>query len=274
MGEETRFLGRVPTTVALALLESLRAADTPTDPGALTETDLPLNLRRRLGLSRVVDDQIKRYAARRGDGVSAAEVASLFELISRRPDADRVFAAAGRRLAEAQLEERAFGVRVGRALPERVRERLALRRVRRLARVVSPGSEVNVQARPAALTVQECLPARAVGEGVGCSLFEGAIAEVLDAYRASGYRVVHDQCEGREASRCRWTLEPASTPATDGSEAATDRPHVVPGAPATAAPTAEPTREDPLPVDSPSPREGPEREDSPVRSSPAEANGR
>lgn len=245
MGDETRFLGRVPTSVALALLESLRAADTPTDPDALAETDLPLNLQRRLGLSRVVVDQIKRYAERRGDGISAREVASLFELIGRRADAGRVFAAAGRRLAEAQLEGRGFAARLGaRALPRRARERLALRRVRRIARVVSPESDVKVEARPATLIVEGCLPARALQEGeVGCSLLEGAIAQVLDAYAAGRYDVVHDECEGRDEPRCRWVLEPASGAAEDEPERAIGHP-------------------------------GPAPEDVPLADAPVEANGR
>ena len=91
--------------IALALLASLRDLDTPDDPEALAESDLPLNLRRRLGLSSVVVDQIRRYEQRKGD-VSAHEVASLFALIGRRPDAT------GRGAVAAGTNERFPGFRV------------------------------------------------------------------------------------------------------------------------------------------------------------------
>jgi hypothetical protein len=208
MTDEHDLRGRVTSSVALALLESLRAADTPADQAALDETVLPLNLRRRLGLSSVVEGQIKRYAELGNDGVSAHEVASLFQLIGRRPDATTVFADAGRRLAQTELDDRPLGTRIGaRALPHGARERLAWRHVRRLAKSVSPEAKVRVKRKPANLTVERCLPARAVHDGSGCTLLHGAIERILDAYRAGGVRIIHEQCEGRAAERCLWRVE-------------------------------------------------------------------
>ena len=43
MSEHTSFSGSVPVGVAVALLASLRELDTPADPEALAESDLPLN---------------------------------------------------------------------------------------------------------------------------------------------------------------------------------------------------------------------------------------
>jgi hypothetical protein len=216
MTDEHDLRGRVASSVALALLESLREADTPADQAALDETVLPLNLRRRLGLSSVVEGQIKRYAQLGGDGVSAHEVASLFKLIGRRPDATSVFAEAGRRLAQTELDDRRFGARLGaRALPHGARERLAWRQVRRLAKNVSPEAKVQLKRKPTNLTVERCLPARAVDNGSGCTLLGGAIERILDAYRAGGVRVVHEQCEGREAERCLWRVD---TNGADGSD--------------------------------------------------------
>lgn len=208
MGHDNHFRGRVASSVALALLESLRAADTPADEAALYEAVLPLNLRRRLGLSSVIEGQIKRYSNLGGDGVSAHEVASLFELISRRDDATRVFSDAGRRLAQTELDDRRLGARLSaRALPHRARERLAWRRVRRLAKAVSPKSRVHVKRRPAKLVVEQCLPARAVQDGSGCSLLHGAIERIMDEYQAGGVRIVHEQCESRAGERCLWRVE-------------------------------------------------------------------
>lgn len=208
MERDNDFRGRVTSSVALALLESLRAADTPADEAALHESVLPLNLRRRLGLSSVIEDQIKRYADQGGDGVSAHEVASLFELISRRDDAAHVFSEAGRRLAQTELDDRRLGARLGaRALPHRARERLAWRRVRRIAKAVSPSGRVHIKRRPSKLVVEQCLPARAVESGSGCSLLHGAIERILDEYRAGDVRIVHEQCESRAEARCQWGVE-------------------------------------------------------------------
>lgn len=210
MVPENGFPGRVPTSVALALLESLRDVDTPSDPGALTETDLPLVLQRRLGLSGVVVDQIRRYANRPRGDLPAAEVASLFALIGRRDDAARIFVEAGQRIARDALEARGLPARVGlRMLPRALRERRALERVRHLARTVSPGGRVLLQRRPHALIVERALPAAAAEGGVGCALLEGAIQYVLLDYRVGGFRIVHSRCEGQDEARCEWVLETA-----------------------------------------------------------------
>ncbi len=208
MVDVTTFSGRISTTVALALLESLRQVDMPTDRGALSESDLPLNLQRRLGLSSVIGDQIRRYERRRGDELPAAEVASLFALIGKREDAARIFVEAGQRIAQSALEERRVGARLGlRVLPQALRERRALERVRHIARSVSPGARIRLEHKPHALVVERGLPAQAAGGGVGCALLDGAIQYVFSEYRAGGFRVVHRRCEGRSEGRCEWLLE-------------------------------------------------------------------
>lgn len=207
MGEPPRASDSVPSSLGLALLESLRDADTPA--GVMpSEKDLPLALRRRLGLSRVVDDQIRRYARLRPrDGVTAQEATQLFELIGRRPDASSVLAVAGRRLAAAHLPKRARRIR-RRALPAGLRQRLALRRVRRIARELNPGAEIAVHTKPPSLEIARCLPARAVGNGTGCALLAGLIEAVLEGYGVDGLRPLHAACEGRSDARCVWRFEP------------------------------------------------------------------
>lgn len=242
MAQENGLSGRVPTGVALALLESLRDVDTPSDPGALAETDLPLVLQRRLGLSGVVVDQIRRYADRPRGNVPAAEVASLFNLIGRRDDAARIFVEAGQRIARNALEGRGLPARIGlRLLPRALRERRALGRVRQLARTVSPGGRVLLRRRPHALIVEHGLPAAAAGGGVGCALLEGAIQYVLLDYRVGGLRIIHRRCEGQDGARCEWVLETAdgesrprepAAPAADpeGRDRASGPEHDDPGA--------------------------------------------
>lgn len=196
----------------------------PADRDALHESDLPLNLQRRLGLSSVIGDQIRRYERRRGDELPAAEVANLFALIGRREDAARIFVEAGQRIARDDLEERRLAARVGlRLLPQSFRERRALKRVRRIARAVSPGAGIYLEHKPHALVVERGLPARAADGGVGCALLDGAIHYVFAEYRASGFRVVHRRCEGRSEERCEWLLESASENGGDARVEQDDR---------------------------------------------------
>ncbi|MCG8467444.1 MAG: hypothetical protein MJB57_04450 [Gemmatimonadetes bacterium] len=230
MPQDASYPGSIPVSVALALLASLRDVDTPDDPDALAETDLPLNLRRRLGLSSVVVDQIKRYERRKGD-VSATEVASLFELIGRRPDAATVFNDAGRRIARRALDERRIGARLGiKLLPQGLRRRRAWSRVRRIARELCPGSISRVERKPGALVIEGGLPAHAAHDGAGCALLAGAIESVFAEYRGGEGRVHHASCEATAGSCCSWEIlengavvagpaDPGTDPAPDDSYA-------------------------------------------------------
>ena len=207
MPDSSSFDGHVPVHVALALLASLRDVDTPTDPEAFGETEMPLNLQRRLGLSRVVVDQIRRYEQRRGGAVSATEVASLFELIGRRSDAAAIFHEAGRRIAREDLKGRRLGARLGaRVLPSALRRRRAWHRVRRLARRVSPDAAVRLERKPSSLVIEGSLPARAAEGGAGCSVLDGMIDQVFEAYRTGEKTILHRRCEGRSGDCCAWEL--------------------------------------------------------------------
>lgn len=200
--------GRIPPTVAAVLLESLRALDTP--PEELVEhedlPDIASALPHRLGLSPAVEDQIHRYTRRKSD-LPAREVASLIRLIGRRPDARSVFEEAGRRLARRDMNGRRIGARLRRrTLPTGVRYRLALRRLRHLARRLNPGAEVRTERKPPALIVERCLPAHAAESDAGCALLAGAMECVLEAYGAEA-EVRHPSCEGRRDGSCVWKLE-------------------------------------------------------------------
>ena len=208
---------RISPAVGLALLESLRSADLP-DEESLEHLDLPEEPRR-LGLSAAVVEQIQRYGQlrERRDALPAREVASLFELISRRPDAGAVFGEAGRRLARRELGEPVLRFRLSSVtLPRSARYRLALRRMKRLARQVTPEGEVRVERKPPRLSVRGSLPARAVGGSDGCALLRGAMEAVLDAYRAGDVKIEHRRCEGRDDARCVWVVRtPHSAEAPD-----------------------------------------------------------
>jgi hypothetical protein len=77
--------------VALRLLEVMRGLDLPTE--VLEDEDPTRTMPRRLGLSDVVDRQIRtlREDVRKGVRVSDEEVQGLIRLVVRRPDAEDVF---------------------------------------------------------------------------------------------------------------------------------------------------------------------------------------
>jgi hypothetical protein len=89
----------VEASVPLAMLEALKAFDHPGE--VMKEENLTMTLPRRLGLSDVIDRQIRllRVESRRGRRVPMTEVLDLIRLVLRRPDADRVFEEVGRSLA-------------------------------------------------------------------------------------------------------------------------------------------------------------------------------
>lgn len=90
---------RVHARVALALLEALQRQDLPEE--VLVDENVSLTLPRRLGLSHVVDAQVRRYReeVRRNRRVPETEVADLIRLAARRPDAPDLFEQVGRSLA-------------------------------------------------------------------------------------------------------------------------------------------------------------------------------
>src|SRR5947207_2751493 len=126
----------VHSIVPLAVLEAVRNLDTPVEDG-LSEFAEEL-LSKRLGLSNTVAMQLTQYEAmvRRDAGADAAHVEALLRLVGRRPDADLVFADAGRRAARRAVRRLFVGSRlVARAAPRLLGYGVA----RRAARAVFGG---------------------------------------------------------------------------------------------------------------------------------------
>jgi len=202
--------GEIPVRIPLALLLTLRDLDTPEDPRELEEVDLSLNLRRRLGLSSVVLKQIRRYKEEGGD-VPAAEVASLFELVAKRVDAPEIFAATGRRITR-----EAFGpggrvmLRFGwRLIPLGLRRILAWGQAKKIARRLSPSSEIRMAKGLNGLVIRRGLPAlgTAAKGGRGCEVLSGIIDEALRTYRAVESDVSHPRCETLGEDHCLWVVD-------------------------------------------------------------------
>ena len=83
----------IAPALPLALLESIRAHDRPSE--VLEDEDLTTSMPRRLGLTDVIDSQIRRYREDGRRGVPLTEVADLFRLVLRRPDAEAIMRGAG-----------------------------------------------------------------------------------------------------------------------------------------------------------------------------------
>ncbi|MEX0907356.1 MAG: hypothetical protein WD054_03415, partial [Gemmatimonadota bacterium] len=96
---EPRFEGEVAAAYPIALLESVRSHDRPGE--VLEDEQFAESLPRRLGLTGIVETQIRRYedARRAGRQVQLDEVAGLIRLVLRRPDADAILREAGQRAA-------------------------------------------------------------------------------------------------------------------------------------------------------------------------------
>ena len=82
---------RISAVVALTLLEVIRQQDLPTE--VLESEDPSHTMPRRLGLSDVIDMQIRRYReeARKKQRISDEEFRDLVRLVIRRPDSEEVF---------------------------------------------------------------------------------------------------------------------------------------------------------------------------------------
>jgi len=215
---------RVQAKVALGLLQALREHDRPGE--VLVDEDVTITLPRRLGLSGVVDLQIRRYEqdARRNRRISGSELRDLIRLVTRRPDSETIFRQVGRSLTE---ELRLTWRR--RMLPSRVAFALARRRlvstVRNLfgERFAQPiGTPFQFEARVG--------PLLEVGSGGHpCLLVTGIAENILGGYRAGPHTVTHPSCRGRGDDRCLWTLvEPTpaqpDAPANDTAAAVTTVP--------------------------------------------------
>lgn len=191
--------------MALALLESLRSTDTPAE--TLVDEDLPRSLPRRLGLSNVVEAQIRRYRdlADRNGSLDGEEMRNLYSLVGRRPDSRAVFAAAGRWLTDRGFESRRLSLATV-PLPRSLRRRLALRQARKVARLVSPPARPRTESGPPALVVEGCLPAFATEASAGCELVLSAFHGILERYGERDPEVVHPLCEALGDSCCLWRL--------------------------------------------------------------------
>lgn len=186
----------VAPLIPLVLLESVRAHDRPRE--VLEDEDLAASLPRRLGLTGVVESQIRRYeeAVRKARSVPADEVRDLFRLILRRPDAEPILRDAG-----------AAAVRVLGVLPGSVAARVVRRATRWTLRQIACGAAVEVQGWPLEARLRGAMTAGLDPEGVGCTFYTAVIEELVASYLRHRPIVRHIRCASRGDDYCVWSWQ-------------------------------------------------------------------
>ncbi|MDQ3387937.1 MAG: hypothetical protein M3483_00385 [Gemmatimonadota bacterium] len=191
----------------LLLFETMRDMDRPEE--ILEGEELSASLPRRFGLSDVVFSQIHRFReeVRRKRPQGEAEIENLIKLVIRRPDAERIFEEAGKRLARRAWEERSPFLRGSvRVMPPTLALRAASRAARRLLNQVTGNASYQINTRQGSIRITGSLTARADPAGSACAFYGGVLAEVMERYTRRHYRASHSGCEARGAAECEWTL--------------------------------------------------------------------
>ncbi|HET8712948.1 MAG TPA: hypothetical protein VFM23_04610 [Gemmatimonadales bacterium] len=182
----------VHSIVPLAVLEAVKNLDTPVEDG-LTEFADEL-LVKRLGLSTTVQMQLTEFEllVRKDARVEPSHVEALWRLVGRRPDADLVFADAGRRAARKAVK-RTFG-------PVKMFRRLAARRA---ARTVL-GAELAWEQRLPVARVKDPIAIQATPDGSACGFYGAGLVELLRLLVGYEGAMVHVDCRARGGSTCEW----------------------------------------------------------------------
>ena len=182
----------VHSIVPLAVLEAVKNLDTPVEDG-LTEFADEL-LVKRLGLSPTVEMQLGEYEllARKDARVEPSHVEALLRLVGRRPDADLVFADAGRRAARRAVK-RMYGV-------TRLFGRSAARRA---ARKVL-GAELGFEHRFPVARVSDPIAIQATPDGTACGFYGAGLVELLRLLIGYEGAMLHVDCRARGGAACEW----------------------------------------------------------------------
>lgn len=205
---------RIAPVVALTILEVIRDQDLPSE--ILVDEDPSVTMPRRLGLSEVVEAQIRRYQGdvKKGKRASDEEIRNLFHLVIRRPDSEEVFLEAGRRLAFGGEETRPTGG-WRRILPGRLAFALARRRVRKRLRSLFGRAIGGYGPGPFTIEGRALLFIQNDPGGEACLLLSGFCEAMVRRKTGREVIVSHVACQARGDDVCRWTAREA-----DPSEAA------------------------------------------------------
>lgn len=189
--------------IALSVLEAVRSCD-GLPARSSQETTAP-GEEIKLGRTQIVATQIERYAvlARKEGDLQAHELGALFTLVDRRPDADVIFADAGRRAGRHAASRTSLLLRLlHRSLPRSWREKIGRRLVRQAAAKVF---DIDVVAGcTSASTISECAASSSQG-GRACGLYGSGLAELLRCFTSFDGACFLTTCRVRGDGTCRWS---------------------------------------------------------------------
>ncbi len=201
-------VGNVTAVLPLTLLESVRAHDRPEE--FLENEDLMLSMPRRLGLTGVVDNQIRQYQAAESAGraVSLEEVASLIKLVLKRDDAAMILRETGRRMAEQHFQRLPEGyIRILRVLPSGLLLGSWRRSARSLLRQMVGTVAIEVGSRPAAAARLRPNPlAMLEPTGTACALYASVLERLAELYTDASPYAVETRCCATGEDCCEWTI--------------------------------------------------------------------
>src|SRR5438874_2045333 len=193
----------VHSSVPLAVLEAVRNLDTPVEDG-LSEFAEEL-LSKRLGLSATVAMQLREYEGmvRRDAPADSSHVEALLRLVGRRPDADLVFADAGRRAARRAVRRLSGVSRFAAHSAPRVFGHIAARRA---ARAVL-GAELAREQRVPVARVSDPIAIQATPDGAACAFYGAGLVELLRLLVGYEGAMLHVACRARGGAECEWRAE-------------------------------------------------------------------
>ena len=194
----------VHSIVPLAVLEAVRNLDTPVEDG-LSEFAEEL-LSKRLGLSATVAMQLREYEGmvRRDAAADRSHVEALLRLVGRRPDADLVFADAGRRAARRAVRRLFVLTRLAARAGPRALGYVAARRA---ARAVFAG-ELRRESHVPIARVGDALAVQATPDGAACALYGAGFTELLRLLVGFEGAMLHVSCRATGGEVCEWRAAP------------------------------------------------------------------
>ncbi len=193
---------RVSSVVGLSLLEVIRALDLPTE--VLAAEDPTQTMPRRLGLSEVVDQQIRLFKeqVRRREKITDRQTQDLFHLVLRRPDSEEAFLHAGELLIG--------DIRPPRGLRRLSREKALFatsrRQTKRRIKTLFGRSIGGFAHGPFTMEAKGHFLLDLDPGGDACALVTGLAQAVLSLNLRRSVEVTHTSCEARKQDLCRWVV--------------------------------------------------------------------
>jgi hypothetical protein len=133
------------------------------------------------------------------------EAVSVFRLAGRRPDAQLVFADAGRRAARYAARSGPVLSRAGvRLMPGGIGRSIGAGAAARAAKRVL-GIEMLVGDSGATAEITKPLSILALSDGSACTFYGAALGELLRVLTGFEGAMVHERCRARGDAACRWS---------------------------------------------------------------------